>query len=60
MAESKAPQVKKLIEAGLSVLEVAHSLRISPQAVYKHLATLGIDPPSKREGNEGEEEGSAA
>lgn len=39
-------RVAELIEDH-SVLEVAHILEISPQAVYKHLKSLGIKPPTK-------------
>jgi len=53
MAESKAPDVKKLADAGLTVRQIARTLDISTQAVYKHLAALGIDPPSKRDEEEG-------
>jgi len=30
-------KVSELLDKGYTVLEVAHELRISPQAVYKHI-----------------------
>lgn len=42
-------RVKDLIEKGLTVLEIAHLLRISPQAVYKHLKRYDLPLPSQRE-----------
>jgi len=48
MNESKRPQVVAMIAAGMTVLEVAFELRISPQAVYQHLKAAGLKPPTKR------------
>lgn len=42
-------RVKDLIDQGHTVLEIAHLLRISPQAVYKHLKRYGLPLPSERE-----------
>jgi len=52
MSESKQARVLELIADGWSVLEVAFSLRISPQAVYQHLAAAGVPAPSKRGGRD--------
>jgi len=41
---TNAHRVEELINAGWTVLDVAYELRISPQAVYKHLAKLGMHP----------------
>lgn len=41
-------RVAELIEKGLTVLEIAHLLRISPQAVYKHVKRYDLALPSER------------
>ena len=41
-------RVAELIEKGLTVLEVARHLNISPQAVYKHMHRRDIQLPSER------------
>lgn len=41
-------KVAELIDKGFSVLEIAHHLRISPQAVYKHINRYGLAKPSER------------
>ena len=48
--ESKAEEVKRLYEAGWSVIRIANALNISPQGVYWHLERLGLRAPSKRKG----------
>lgn len=40
-------KVRELIEMGFTVLEIAHHLRISPQAVYKHINRYGLPKPSE-------------
>ena len=40
-------KVAELIDKGFSVLEIAHHLRISPQAVYKHINRYGLPKPSE-------------
>lgn len=47
---STRERVKGLSEQGLSVREIASVLQVSTQAVYKHLSALGIDPPTRRDG----------
>lgn len=42
-------KVAELIGKGLTVLEVARHLNISPQAVYKHMHRHDIELPSERE-----------
>ena len=41
-------RVADLITKGLTVLEIAHLLRISPQAVYKHIRRYNLPLPTKR------------
>lgn len=41
-SDSKAPDVKKLFEAGLSVREIAKVLDLSTQGVHWHLKRLGL------------------
>lgn len=41
-------QVADLIDKGFTVLEIAHHLRISPQAVYKHINRYGLTLPTKK------------
>ena len=41
-------KVAELIDKGFSVLDIAHHLRISPQAVYKHINRYGLAKPSER------------
>lgn len=41
-------RVRELLGKGLTVLEVARHLNISPQAVYKHLHRLGEQLPTER------------
>lgn len=40
--DTKAPEVKKLFEAGLSVREIAKVLDLSTQGVRWHLKRLGL------------------
>lgn len=47
--ESKAEEVKRLYEAGLSVRQIARTLDLSTQGVYWHLDKLGLRSPSKAE-----------
>lgn len=44
MAEGTRTQVQALTQKGHTVLEIAHTLQVSPQAVYKHLKALGMKP----------------
>lgn len=49
---SKTPtreQVADLIDKGFTVLEISYHLRISPQAVYKHIERYGLELPGKKE-----------
>lgn len=52
MPDTKTPptheKVAELIGKGLTVLEVARHLNISPQAVYKHIHRHEIALPSER------------
>ncbi len=41
-------RVRDLTDAGLSVRDIARVLNVSTQAVYKHLRSLGVRPPSLR------------
>lgn len=41
-------KVRELIGKGLTVLEVARHLNISPQAVYKHIHRYDIPLPTDR------------
>lgn len=43
-------KVAELIDKGFSVLDIAHHLRISPQAVYKHINRYGLTKPTERNG----------
>ena len=43
MAESTREEVKRMVAAGLKPRQIALALRISTQAVYKHLANLRAD-----------------
>lgn len=42
-------RVRELLDAGLSVRDVARVLNISTQAAYQHMKSLGITPPSLRD-----------
>ena len=42
--ETKAPEVKRLFESGLSVREIARVLDLSTQGVHWHLKRLGLKP----------------
>lgn len=42
-------KVRDLLNKGLTVLEVARHLNISPQAVYKHLHKLELELPTQKE-----------
>lgn len=46
--ESKEAEVKRLYEAGWSVIRIANALNISPQGVYWHLERLELPPPTQR------------
>jgi predicted ArsR family transcriptional regulator len=46
-SKTTAEKVSAYLDAGMTVLEIAHLLRISPQAVYKHLRRLGREVPSR-------------
>lgn len=48
MPETTRQRVEDLIAKGLTVRQIADLLRISTQAVYKHLKFLGIEPPAQR------------
>jgi len=50
--KSKADEVKRLYEAGLSVVRIANTLQISPQGVYWHLERMGLPVPSQRKKKE--------
>jgi DNA invertase Pin-like site-specific DNA recombinase len=50
--ESKADEVKRLYEAGFSVVRIANALQISPQGVYWHLERMGLPTPSQRKKKE--------
>lgn len=52
--ESKADEVKRLYEAGFSVVRIANALQISPQGVYWHLERMGLPTPSQRKKKEKE------
>ena len=41
-------RVPELLNKGLSVREVAAVLNVTTQAVYLHMKSLGIPPPSRR------------
>lgn len=43
-----ADRVAELLDKGMTVLEVAHLLRISPAAVYKTIHRYGLSLPSHR------------
>lgn len=47
--KSKADEVKRLYEAGLTVRQIAKTLDLSTQGVYWHLERLELPPPSKTE-----------
>ena len=42
-------RVADLLAKGFTVLEIAHHLRISPQAVYKHIKRYDLPLPTERE-----------
>lgn len=42
MTETKATEVKRLYESGLSVREIARVLNLSTQGVHWHLKRLGF------------------
>jgi len=52
--KSKADEVKRLYEAGLSAIRIANALQISPQGVYWHLERMGLPTPSQRKKKEKE------
>lgn len=41
-------QVADLIDKGFTVLQISYHLRISPQAVYKHIERYGLKLPSEK------------
>jgi DNA-binding CsgD family transcriptional regulator len=43
-----AERVAELLDKGMTVLEVARLLNISPQAVYGHITRHGLRTPSER------------
>lgn len=50
MAETPTKdKVRDLLDKGLTVLEVARHLSISPQAVYKHLHAQKLPTPTERD-----------
>lgn len=50
--ESKATEVKRLYEAGLSVRQIARTLDLSTQGVYWHLERMELPPPSRSDRQE--------
>lgn len=50
--ESKAAEVKRLYEAGLSVRQIARTLDLSTQGVYWHLERMELPPPSRSDRQE--------
>lgn len=52
MTTSTKERVAQLTEQGLKVREIATVLNVSTQAVYKHLKTLEIDPPTRQPNGE--------
>ena len=44
-------RVAELVGSGLSVRETAMVLNVTTQAVYKHLKSLQIDPPTTGSGD---------
>ena len=52
--KSKADEVKRLYEEGLTVIRIANTLQISPQGVYWHLERMGLPVPSQRKKKEEE------
>ena len=50
--DTKAPEVKKLFEAGLSVREIAKVLDLSTQGVHWHLKRLGLKATATRQAKE--------
>ena len=49
MASQTATKVAELLDKGLTVLEVARHLNISPQAVYKHIHSQNLQLPTLKE-----------
>lgn len=49
MPETTRDRIEELIKKGLTPRQIADLLRVSTQNVYKHLKTLGIDPPTRNE-----------
>lgn len=43
-------RVAELLDKGMTVLEVARLLNISPQAVYGHIERQGLKKPTERTG----------
>jgi IS30 family transposase len=53
--ESKADEVKRLYEAGWTVIRIANALNMSPQGVYWHLKRMGLPSPKERKAKERED-----
>ena len=48
-SNSKEAEIVRLYKAGFTVLEIANTLRISPQGVYYHLRKLELPNPGTKE-----------
>jgi DNA invertase Pin-like site-specific DNA recombinase len=46
--EDQREQVRRLYEAGLSVIQIARATGVTRSAVYQMLQTLGLPVPSRR------------
>lgn len=48
MTSKTRDRVAELLEKGMTVLEIARMLNVSPQAVYKHIHRNNLPLPTER------------